>query len=157
MAVNFFNKDAVHAVAESSKLKATTAGHIFNIKATADIDNGCIVGKGAYQGNDYYAEAAATTFKGVITEKAANGNWYVEVTSAVNAYLVLTAPLIYENYTKGMQDPKYFYNAAGDLVRAYELYAGDVFALSENGFTGTPEAGKTVSVTSKKVSVDSED
>ena len=37
-----------HAVAGSSKLKATIAGHIYNIKIEEDLDNGSIVAKGDY-------------------------------------------------------------------------------------------------------------
>lgn len=152
MATGFINFTK-HAVAGSSKLKATICGHIYNIKATNDIDNGCIVGKGAYQAPEYYAEAAAGTFAGTIIEQAANGNWYVEVTSATNCYLVLTVPLIYEQYTTFMQDESNFYNAKGDLMRCYELVPGDIFELSAEGFDGTPVKGKTVSVSSKKVKV----
>lgn len=37
-----------HAVAGSSKLKATIAGHIYNIQIEEDLDNGSIVAKGDY-------------------------------------------------------------------------------------------------------------
>lgn len=152
MATGFLNF-VKHAVAGSSKLKATICGHIYNIQAAADIDNGCIVGKGAYVAPEYYAEAAATTFTGKIIEKAANGNWYVEVETASNAYLVLTVPMIYEQYTKRMQDESNFYNAKGDLMRCYELVPGDIFELSDEGFDGTPVKGKSVTVNAKKVKV----
>ena len=67
--------------------------------------------------------------------------------------LVLSVPLIYEEYTTRMQEESNFYNAKGDLLRVYQLYVGDVFTLSAEGFDGTPEVGKTVSVVSKKVKV----
>lgn len=148
-------KDAKkHAVAGSSKLKATTTGHIYNIKATADIDNGCIVKKGDYIAPDYYAEAAASgSFAGKIIDKAANGNWYIEVTACDGDCLVLTVPLIYENYTKSLEHESNFYNEKDSLMRCYELYVGDVFELSAEGFSGTPEAKKTVSVEDKKIKV----
>lgn len=144
-----------HAVAESSKLKSTTAGHIYNIKATADIDNGTIVGKGALVAGklEVYTEAAATTFTGKIIGKSASGMYYVEVISAVNAYLVLSVPLIYEEYTKQCQLESNFYNAAGDTLRCYELVTGDVFALSTEGIGGTIAIGANVTVTAKKVTV----
>ena len=47
MATNFLNFQR-HAVAGSSKLKATTAGHIYNIKIEQDLDNGSVVAKGTH-------------------------------------------------------------------------------------------------------------
>lgn len=142
-----------HTVAESSKLKATIAGHIYNIIATAQIDNGTIIGKGNYLRPEVYAEAAATTFTGKIIGKTATGLWYIEVATAVNAYLTLSVPLIYEEYTTQCQDESNFYNAAGDTLRAYELVAGDIFAISAIGITGTPAINASVTVTAKKVAV----
>ena len=154
MATSFINFDNKHAVAESTNLKATIVGNIWNIKATNDIDNGCIVKRGDYVAPEYYAEAAATEFTGKIIEKAANGNFRVEVTAVGELEgLVLSVPLIYEEYTTRMQEESNFYNAKGDLLRVYQLYVGDVFTLSAEGFDGTPEVGKTVSVVSKKVKV----
>ena len=37
-----------HVVAESSRLKATTAGHIYDLKMIEDTDNGSIVAVGAH-------------------------------------------------------------------------------------------------------------
>ena len=154
MATSFINFSTKHAVAESTKLKATIVGNIWNIKATDDIDNGCIVKRGDYVAPEYYAEAAATEFTGKIIEKAANGKFRVEVTAVGELEgLVLSVPLIYEEYTTRMQEESNFYNAKGDLLRVYQLYVGDVFTLSAEGFDGTPEVGKTVSVVSKKVKV----
>ena len=154
MATSFINFDNKHAVAESTNLKATIVGNIWNIKATDDIDNGCIVKRGDYVAPEYYAEAVATEFTGKIIEKAANGNFRVEVTAVGELEgLVLSVPLIYEEYTTRMQEESNFYNAKGDLLRVYQLYVGDVFTLSAEGFDGTPEVGKTVSVVSKKVKV----
>ena len=154
MATSFINFDNKHAVAESTNLKATIVGNIWNIKATDDIDNGCIVKRGDYVAPEYYAEAAATEFTGKIIEKAANGNFRVGVTADGDLEgLVLSVPLIYEEYTTRMQEESNFYNAKGDLLRVYQLYVGDVFTLSAEGFDGTPEVGKTVSVVSKKVKV----
>ena len=154
MATSFINFSTKHAVAESTKLKATIVGNIWNIKATNDIDNGCIVKRGDYVAPEYYAEAVATEFTGKIIEKAANGKFRVEVTAVGELEgLVLSVPLIYEEYTTRMQEESNFYNAKGDLLRVYQLYVGDVFTLSAEGFDGTPEVGKTVSVVSKKVKV----
>lgn len=153
MAVNFFNFTE-HAVAGQTNLLGTDGGaHVRNIVATADIDNGCIVGKGDWIGMETYAEAAAGAFTGKILGQAANDNWYVEVESATNCWFVLTVPTIYEDYAKKFQEEKNFYNASGDIMRCYELKPYDVFELSEVGFTGTPAAGKAVSVENKKLKV----
>lgn len=144
-----------HAVAGSTRLHATVAGHIFNIKATADIDNGCIVGLGDYVAPEYYAEAAASsTFAGKIVDKAANGNFYVQVTAcAPTDCLVLSVPLLYEEHATAMQHESNFYNEKDSLMRCYQLIVGDVFELSAEGFTGTPVVGKDVTVAAKKLKV----
>lgn len=152
MATNFLNFTK-HAVAGSSKLKATTSGHIFNIQIEEDLDNGSIVAKGDYVAPEYYKAKDSTGFAGVIIDKAANGNWYVEVTEPGDALLVLQVPMIYEEYTTRMQYESNFYNENGDIVRAYELYKDDIFELSAEGFSGTPTKGATVTVTNKTVTV----
>ena len=154
MATSFINFDTKHAVAESTKLKATQIGNIWNIEAKEDIDNGRIVKKGKYLRPEVYQEDTATTFAGKIIEKAANGAYRVEVTAIGEGEgLVLSVPLIYEEYTTKMQEESNFFNAKGDILRVYELYVGDVFTLSADGFDGVPEVNKTVSVSNKKVKV----
>ena len=138
-----------HAVAGSTRLTGTKAvgGHgIVDIRISTDLDNGSIIGKGALEAGEVYAMAAPTTFNGKIIDRAANGNWYVEVTAAENAYLVLTPPLCYYDYTQSMRDEATFYNANGDIVRAYKLFEGDIFELSAEGFDGTPVKNKLVDV-----------
>lgn len=153
MATNFI-KMQKHAVAGSSKLKATTSGHIYNILVEEDMDNGTLVAKGDYVKPEVYKAKVATGFSGVILDKASNGNFYVEVVNPGDALLLLQVPLIYEEYTTAMQHESNFYNANGDIVRGYELYAGDIFELSKEGFVGTPEKGKTVTIdTTKKIKV----
>ena len=154
MATSFINFSTKHAVAESTKLKATQIGNIWNIEAKDAIDNGCIVKKGKYLRPEVYQEDTATTFAGKIIEKAANGAYRVEVTAIGDGEgLVLSVPLIYEEYTTKMQEESNFFNAKGDILRVYELYVGDVFTLSADGFDGVPEVNKTVSVSDKKVKV----
>ena len=138
-----------HAVAGSTRLTATKAvgGHgTQDIKISTDLDNGSIIGRGALVAGEVYAMTAATTFEGKIIDKASNGNWYVEVNSAENAYLVLKVPTTYIDYTTSMRDEATFYNANGDIVRAYPLFKGDVFELSAEGFDGTPAKDATVGV-----------
>ena len=150
MSVNFMNFTK-HAVAGSSKLKATKAGHIYNIKLSADTDNGTIIKKGdIVDGSiEVYAQAEASAeFRGKVIGQATNGNYYVEVTAVNGDLLVLQTPLIYETYTTQMQHESNFYNANGDIVRSYELYVGDVFELSVEGFTAKPALKDNVQVDS---------
>lgn len=116
-------KGADHIVAESSRLKATTAGHIYDLEMIADTDNGTIVAIGDHvEGQLYKAKAYAAEAK---------------------PYLVLTPPLAY-NGRKAWSDEKYFYNATGEVARAYELHVDDIYTLSANAFTGKVAVGKYV-------------
>ena len=143
-----------HAVAFPSKLLAQNGGkHIYNVELATDTDNGNLVARGAFIDLDTYEEAAVKTFEGVIQKKAANGNWYVEVVNPGDALLVYMQAFIAEEWTNKFKKESNFYNAAGDIVRGYELAVGDVFEVSAEGFTGTPEAGKKVSVAAKKLVV----
>ena len=154
MATNFLNFENKHAVAGSSKLKATVAGHIYNILVEEATDNGTIVAKGAYVEPEVYKAAAAPAgFEAVVLDKAANGNWYVEVVTPADAVLLLNVPMIYEEGSAQMQNESNFFNAAGDIVRGYELYKNDIFELSAAGFDGNVAKGDTVKVdaTSKKL------
>ena len=148
-----------HAVAGSSRLKATYdygADGIVDIKITKDLDNGSIIGKGANISGQVYAMTAPTTLTGkILKEKAANGNFYVEVVTASNAYLVLTTPVTPADWTHEMSADSTFYNKNGDIVRAYPLFPGDIFELSEDGFDGTPtvEANTTLDTSKCMVKV----
>ena len=120
----------VHAVCESSRLKATTAGHIYDLKCHKALDNGAIVGVGAHvEGQVFNAKDYA------------NGDV---------ACLVLTVPFAY-NGNKYKSEEKFFYNAAGDVARAYELHVGDIYTISEAGLTGTPSVGKFIDATNAVV------
>ena len=115
-----------HVVAESSRLTATGAGHIYDLEMIADTDNGTIVAVGEHvEGQLFKAEAYAAGKK---------------------PYLVLTPPLAY-NGKKAWSDEKYFYNAKGEVARAYELYVGDIYTVSAKAFVGTPAVGKYVDAT----------
>ena len=126
---NYFDKIEnvpVHTVAESSRLTATGAGHIYDLEMIENTDNGSIVAVGAHvEGQVFKAKAYAAGDK---------------------PYLVLTPPLAY-NGKRGQSDEKYFYNAKGEIARAYELYVGDIYTISADGFTGTPAVGKFVDAT----------
>lgn len=115
-----------HAVCESSELVATTAGHIFSLKCHAALDNGKIVSYGAYQGNEVFASKAF-----------AAGDMPL---------LVLTPPTGYSG-VRGQLEEKYFYNAKDEIARAYELHEGDIWTISADAFSGTPEVGKWIDAT----------
>ena len=117
-----------HVVAESSRLKATTAGHIYDLEMIEDTDNGTIVAIGAL------SDLGVQVFK---AKAYAAGE---------KPYLVLTPPLAY-NGKKAWSDEKYFYNAKGEVARAYELYVDDIYTISADAFTGTPAVGKFVDAT----------
>lgn len=115
-----------HVVAESSRLKATTAGHIYDLEMIEDTDNGTIVAVGAHvEGQVLKAKTYA---------------------AGDAPYLVLTPPLAY-NGKKAWSDEKYFYNAKGEIARAYELHKDDIFTISADAFTGSPAVGKYVDAT----------
>ena len=115
-----------HVVAESSRLKATTTGHIYDLEMIEDTDNGAIVGVGAHvEGQVFKAKTYA---------------------AGDTPYLVLTPPLAY-NGKKAWSDEKYFYNAKGEIARAYELHKDDIFTVSADAFTGSPAVGKYVDST----------
>jgi len=136
-----------HAVCFPSKLVAGNGGqHIYNLYLTADRDNGVIRSLGAWKEFEVYTEGnAPTSFAGVIRAKSARGYWYVEITEPADAVLVLEVEdTPGTNYDKRFTDSKAFYNASGSTVRAYGLIKHDIFEISEEGFSGTPAAGSTV-------------
>lgn len=119
---------AEHAVCESSRLKATTAGHIYDLKCHKALDNGTIVGVGTHvEGQVFNAKDYAA---GDI------------------ACLILTSPFAY-NGNKYQSEEKFFYNAEGEIARAYELHIGDIYTISAKGLTGTPAVGAHVDATNK--------
>lgn len=148
--INFDNK---HAYCFPTKVLAGNGGaHILNIELTADADNGVIVTAGDYKSFDNYVEAAApATYEAKIVDMAADGNFYVEVVEPADAILiceVIDNP--YNNYDSRFKDSKLFYNLKGDVVRGYCLVKHDIYELSKEGFEGTPEVGKTVTITGRK-------
>ena len=120
----------VHAVCESSRLKATTAGHIYDLKCKKDLDNGAIVGVGAHVEGQVFE-----------TKDYAAGDI---------ACLILTPPFAY-NGNKYQSEEKFFYNAAGELARAYELHVGDIYTISAAGLTGAPAKNKFIDSTNTVV------
>ena len=148
------NLENSHAYCFPTKIASGLAGHVLNIVLTSDADNGSIVTTYAdsYVSFDNYTEEAAPAgYEAKIIDVAADGNFYVEVVEPADAILiceVIDNP--YGNYDSRFKDSKLFYNAQGATVRGYCLSKRDVYELSAEGFTGTPEVGKTVTVTGRK-------
>ena len=113
-----------HAVAESSLLKATITGHIYSLKCHKDLDNGSIVSVGDW-----------------VEAQVFNSKDYV---AGEHPVLVLTPPIGYNSDRRIYQDECYFYNAQGEVARAYELHDGDIFTVSDIMFAGDPAVGKFI-------------
>ena len=149
-----FRNLAKHGVVGSSALKATRAGHIYNIQADKDMDNGSIVAKGDYAASDFYKAKDSTGFSGKIESISPTGKFIVRVEEPGDALLVATTPTILEAGTKGQQAEYYFYNAKDEIMRCYELYKGDRFEVSKECLGGvSPTVGGTVAVTSRQLTV----
>lgn len=108
-----------HVVCESSLLKATNAGHIYSLKMIGDTDNGSIVARGAW-------DSTAPDGQVFNAKEYATGD---------TPLLVLTPPIGYNSDRKYYTDECYFYNKTGEIARAYELYEGDIFTVSEDAIT----------------------
>ena len=120
-----FNLENKHIVAESTALGATYyANHIFSVKMKDNNDNGIIVSRGNYVGDEYYEE-----------EDYAAGK---------EPMLVLAPPIMPFDGLKMYQYEERFYNAKDAVVRCYVLGVGDRFSLSEVAFDTAPTEGQYV-------------
>ena len=147
--------DDKHAYCFPTKIAGGNgAEHILNIVLTEDADNGSIVTTSAdsYVSFDQYTEEAAPAdYTAKIVDVAADGNFYVQVVNPADAILiceVIDNP--YTNYDSRFKSDKLFYNAKGSVVRGYVLHKFDIYELSEEGFEGTPEVGKSVTISGRK-------
>jgi hypothetical protein len=80
----------------------------------------------------------------------------VEVTavpSTGEALLVYNSPIIPYESPRELADLSNFYNAAGEVVKAYTLTVGDIFEVSAEAFDGTPAKNATLTVASKKLKI----
>jgi len=141
-----------HAWGAPAKVLAAEGGkHIYNVQISEDYDNTNFLSRDEWLSLDLYSDKAATTFSGIVREQAANGNYYVEVVNPGDALFVYNVPIIEEEWTNSFKKESNFYNAAGDVVRAYELAVGDILEISDAGFVATPTVGATVSLSGKKL------
>ena len=118
-----------HVVCESSLLKATGAGHILSVKCHKDLDNGSIISRGDWVEAQVFNSA--------------------DYAAGKKAYLVLTPALGYNSDRRSYKEERFFYNASGEIARAYELYEGDIFTVSANAITAlatTPVVGNYVKI-----------
>ena len=107
-----------HVVAESTNIQATyDAKHIFNVRAGADIDNGKVVNLDdmAWVDNEYFT--------------------MVQPTSTSRVGLILSVPIGADERPKAATYEYNFYNGKDEIMRVYDLMAGDKFTISENGIT----------------------
>lgn len=109
-----------HVVCESSLLKSTITGHIYSLKAHKQMDNGSIVARGAW-----------------VEAQVFDSKDYVEGEAPL---LVLTTPIGYNSDRRTYQDECYFFNAQGEIMRAYELCEGDIFTVSDIAITALADA-----------------
>lgn len=143
-----------HHVCFPTKVLSERVGRVLNMVISEDTDNGTVCGKGAYVSFDQYEVAEVpAAFEGEILEKAADGNWYVEVKKIdpnAPAILIYEVPEIAENYNTKFTSIANFFNAASPertkTVRGLVLGVTDVYELSEDAFEGVPEAGKKVTI-----------
>ena len=144
-----------HNIFFPSKLLASMGGkHQFDITTTAAHDNGVLVNRGSYLSFDNYQEASvasSNSFEGLIlgADDTNDDQWYVEVTADTDLVVLYNSPVSPYGEER-FQNEASFYNASGDVVRAYGLAKGDIFSISKSAFTGTPTAGKTLTFVSGK-------
>lgn len=143
-----------HATAYPSLMLAQNGGkHIYSLLLDKDTDNGQVVAKNAWQGQQYYSVKDSTGVAGVVLEQAANGNWYIEITEPGDGLFIYQVPMIEEEWTNTFKKESNFYNEAGEIVRGYEMAKGDIVEVSALGITGKVTKGATVSVVDRKFKV----
>lgn len=111
------------AIVNLDYLKSVYVGRIFNVMADFEIEQGSLVAIGDLVDGqrEIYNPAAVTD---ATTEKVA---------------LIASDEADYDPRKAMWED---FTNEADYPAKAYELKENDVFTISEDGFTGTPEVGK---------------
>lgn len=117
----YTNMEAVamgkHGMFESSRIKATDCGHLYDVVFEEDIDNGVLVKVGDYTGNGLQErEGTVATIKDKV---AVTGN----------------PVLIKDAFTTQQNQPYNYYIKAGTDVKCYELVPEDIFAVADYQFT----------------------
>lgn len=120
----------IHTVCETSNLRCVHyAERIWDAVADVDVDNGTLgyLDGVAVEGGVIHNFKAGTS-EGKAVVLAHNPEWTEDTSRMTN------------------QRKDKFFVPAGVPFRAYTLHEGDEFALSAEGFAGTPEIGKYVSI-----------
>lgn len=119
----------VHTVCETTNLRAVHyAERIFDAVADFDIDNGTLgYLESPIDGGVIHGFMAGTA-EGKTPVLVHNPEWTEDTSNRLN------------------QRKDKFFVPAGVPFRAFTLHEGDEFALSAEGFVGTPEIGKFVSI-----------
>ena len=120
----------VHVVCETTNLRAVHyAERIWDGIATEDIDNGTIgYLDGQFEEGGVIYNFVKGTKEGMFPVLVHMPEWNPDTSNRLN------------------QRKDKFFNEAGVPFRCFTLREGDEFALSPEGFAGTPEVGKYVSV-----------
>lgn len=108
-----------HWIFESSNMKATIVGNIYDGICTEDVDNGTALVLGDYTGN------------GLQERK-------VEVAKDASKPVVIagSVPVIKDAFTTEQGQPYHFYNKAGKPIRCYEVVKDDIFGVSKEAIKG---------------------
>ena len=114
------NLNVHHIVAESTNILSTNfgGGHIYSITIDEDMDNGLIVCRNEYIGDETWSAK--------------------DYVAGEEPLFLLAPPVVAFTQLKGYADEDRFYNKEGDRVRAYTLRVGDRVSLSENAFDTAP-------------------
>ena len=147
MAINYTVEK--HTVCNPGSLIASDYGrHIASVEIEEAIDNGRIVKVGNMtESLDTFEMATASEIDAYIAMQGADGLWLVVVNDPkdVRNALIYQEPLIDEESPRALTLEENFYNDPEDgPVRAYLLDALDRFWLSDEGFSGTPAVGSTI-------------
>ena len=117
----------LHGIFESSRIKASQTGHIYDalVKNSEgkeiEVDNGVLIKIGDFTGNGLQ-EVAATIAK--VTDKVA----------------ITGAPaLVKDAFTKQQSQEYNYVNIAGNPVKSYELVEEDIFGVASYQFTNEEE------------------
>lgn len=108
-----------HCVFESSNLKSTIVGNIYDGICTEDVDNGQALILGDYTGEGLQERTVAIA---------------KDITKPV--VIAGTVPLIKDAMTTEQGEPYNFYNKAGKTIRCYEVVKDDIFGISKEFVTG---------------------
>ena len=121
---------AVHTVCETTNLRATHyAARIFDCICDVDVDNGTFGYMDELaEGYSHVYNFKAGTKEGKQVVIAHNPEWTEDTSNRLN------------------QRKDKFFIPAGTVFRAFVIDEMDEVALSEQGFSGTPEVGKYVTI-----------